>query len=105
VGYGYAPSFRASFSLNQSAPPKPKGGEDSASGLIEGELQFAGGVAFLIVAWASFRVADPLASFNRQAGRLRSQATLSRIGSPESRIGGDPVLCRKTERGPYHDDC
>ena len=51
------------------------------------------------------RVGDnPLASFNRQAGRLCSQATLSRIGSPESRIGGDPVLCRKTESGPYHDD-
>jgi len=42
---------------------------------------------------------------NRQAGRLGSQAMLSRIGSPESRIGGDPVLCRKTERGPHHGDC
>jgi hypothetical protein len=45
----------------------------------------------------------PLAPFDRQVGSLRSQATLLRIGSPESRIGRDPVLCRKAERGPYHD--
>src|SRR5579863_6126162 len=27
-----------------------------------------------------------------------------RIGSPEPRIGGDPVLCWKAKRGPYHGD-
>ena len=42
---------------------------------------------------------------NRQWGCLPSQAMLSRIGSPESRIGGDPVLCWKTERGPHRGDC
>jgi N-acyl-D-amino-acid deacylase len=30
--------------------------------------------------------------------------TLSRMGSPELRIGGHPAPCRKTERGPCHDD-
>jgi hypothetical protein len=54
--------------------------------------------------WIPSRIADrPLVSIDWQSGRLRSEAL--RIGSPESRIGGDPVLCRKTDRGPYPDHC